>query len=153
TLLHFVPASTVNAMKSWQASRNAYLLSQIQTSFGITSSFPTTNGYSVTTSSTVALAGVSDVTRTRYVKVTVGSQAAGFATLNQVAGTWKISLPLQPGVNHILVQGLDLAGQEYARANLDLLYDNGAVTFYAAAGSPYTVSANLTVGNNSILII
>src|SRR5205823_4142312 len=47
----------------------------------------------------------------------------------------------------------DLGSSEYARVAFDLLYDNGSVTVYTAAGSPYTVSANTTVGNNAVLII
>src|SRR5207247_842498 len=87
--------------------------------------------------------------RTRYVKI----NGTIFATLNQVSGNWSASVTLQPGINHILVQGLDVGSQEYARVAFDLFYDNGSVTIYTAAGSPYTVSANLTIGNNAALII
>ena len=45
--------TTINTMKSWQASRNAYVLSQMQTNFGVTTSFPIVNGYMQTTSGTI----------------------------------------------------------------------------------------------------
>ncbi|MBE0534372.1 MAG: lamin tail domain-containing protein [Phycisphaerae bacterium] len=65
----FVPQPIIDAMKSWQATRNAHVLTLIPSQLTIESGLPKTGDYYQTAADAVALAGFSDAVRTRSITV------------------------------------------------------------------------------------
>ncbi len=87
TLRNFVPQGTINAMQSFAATRNAYVLSQIPTSFTVATSHPVVSGFPQTTfSSTTAITGTANMLETHKVLVD-GIEAV----LDSQAGTWGLT--------------------------------------------------------------
>jgi hypothetical protein len=83
----FVPQGTINAMKSFQANRNAYVLSQIPRSQSVTSSLPLVNGFpQSTTGSTTQISGTADALVTE--KVIVDGIVANW---NPSTGSWSMT--------------------------------------------------------------
>ncbi|HUR47359.1 MAG TPA: lamin tail domain-containing protein [Candidatus Saccharimonadales bacterium] len=155
----FVPAGTITAMKNWQASRNAYVLSQIPLTYSASSTLGVSGGYFYTTFAVAPANGFANAIDTRTVLVN-GLPAA----YNAVAGSWSISgVPLLPGVNRLQVRFLGTNGIELAQRTVDVWYDartplglSGTLTtntFLTAANGPYNISGALTVPNNIALNI
>ncbi|MEX2187874.1 MAG: tandem-95 repeat protein, partial [Pirellulales bacterium] len=87
TLGNFTPQATIDAMKAFAATRNAYVLSQIPTNFTVATSLPVVSGFPQTTfSSTTAITGTANMLATH--KVLVDGTAA---MLNSQAGTWGLT--------------------------------------------------------------
>jgi hypothetical protein len=150
---------TITAMKNFAASRRLGVLAQIPQVIRITNSLPNINGYPTTTTPTVSLTGAAHASLTRSVRV--NGQAA---TWTPWRASWSIAgVPLQPGVNRILVQAFDGADKEVQSATVDILYDDGSVadvaaditadTTWSAAGGPYRVTSSITVQNGATLTI
>ena len=81
----YIPASRINAMKSFIAARNAYVLSQIPTSFTIHSDLPLSGGYHRSTVNVAALYGTANAAETQ--SVMVNGQPARWSPFD---GTWSI---------------------------------------------------------------
>jgi len=155
----FVPQATINTMKAFNASHVAYVVSQIPLTLSVSNALATSNGFPYTTTSTVALNGGGNAIDTRSVLVN-GATAAW----TQWQGTWTIGgVSLRPGINRILVQALNSNAVEIARTNVDIWYDDGTTVtpigtlsgsnFWSAAGGPYIVASNLTIGAGATLRI
>ncbi|HYV30380.1 MAG TPA: CotH kinase family protein, partial [Candidatus Binatia bacterium] len=155
----WVPNVTIEAMKNWQAQRNAFVLSQLPTNLVVTSPTNLVNGYLQASGPTVSLAGLAHIIDTRSVLVN-----GSLASWNHLRGTWSIDgVSLQPGINRVLIQALNAAGQEFQRLNVDLWYDDGSLanvagalstdTVWSPAAGPYNVTATLTVPGGTTLTI
>jgi hypothetical protein len=121
-----VPAASPVVIKSWMASRQAYLQQQLATvasDFAISSN----NGLNYSTNnSLLTLSGRAPVT-VRVIKVNGVEYPV---TWNTVTG-WTMSLPLNAGVNTLLVQGFDAQGALMTNASSTI-----AVTYTGASESP-----------------
>lgn len=155
----WVPASYIDAMKAAGRTRRANVLAQVPLTLTATSDLPLTQGYPRTTASTVALSGSANAVRTRAVT------ANGVpATYTPWQGAWSVSqVPLNPGLNRVLVRAFDAAGKECGRTWLDIWSDRGAgmsvggnlaadATWEASQG-PFEITSNLTVPNGVTLRI
>jgi hypothetical protein len=155
----WVPAQTIAAMKQFSVNRNNYLRSQMPANISINATLPVASGYFQSTTPTVTLSGRANVVETRSIRVN-GTLANWIAW----QGNWDISnLPLNPGLNRVLVQAFDANGREFERATVDIWYDDGTLsdvsgsisanTIWAPAQGPYRVTANLTVASGATLTI
>ncbi|RIK80290.1 MAG: hypothetical protein DCC68_11305 [Planctomycetota bacterium] len=87
TLVNFVPQARIDAMKSFAAARNAYVLSQIPTSVSVNTTLPVVSGFpQSTTPATGLLTGTTNMLETS--RVVVGGIEA---VLNPQTGTWGLS--------------------------------------------------------------
>ncbi len=155
----WVPQANIDNMKSFNASRVSYVLSQIPLALAVTSALPMQNGYPRTTTATVALNGQANAIDTRTVRVN-----GTLATYSAWEGRWtNNAVTLHPGINRVLVQAFGAAGIEVGRATYDVWYDDATVasvsgaitsnTSWTAADGPYRVIANLTVNSGATLTI
>lgn len=159
-LTGLVPQGTIDSMKAFATARNNYVRSQIRLNLTINSTgLPVVNGLLRATNSTVALSGFGNVIETRSIRV-----RGALANWNPVNGAWSVpAVNLNPGINRVLVQAFDANGNEFARTNLDLWYDDGRLvslpsaftvdTTLTAAGGPYQITAAVTVPANVTLTI
>lgn len=158
-LTSFVTEPTITAMKNFNASRRLAVLSQIPQAIRITNSLPIVNGYPTTTVSSNSLTGAANAIRTRSVRVN-----GLLASWTPWRGTWSITgIPLNPGVNRLLVQSFDAQGAEVDRATIDVVYDDGSVadvagnisvdTTWNPAGGPYRLNNSVTVAAGAKLTI
>ncbi len=169
TLGSVVNAATISAIKSFHASRVAFLNSQLPLSLSSISATTTggttltpTNGYPLSTAATCNLAGKADCTRTASVKV--NGIAATYtpwkittvSTFVTSVGDWQATnVALTPGINKILIQAFDANNVEFEHTTFDVWYDDGSVatsggtlaanTTWTAAGGPYRLTSNLVV--------
>ena len=150
-LAGYVPQGIIDGYKSWSASRNAYVLSQIPLYLTNTTSLATSSGYFVSPGSTVSLNGLANVIETRSVRVN-----GALANWAPIGGAWSISnVSLNPGINRVLVQASGTNGFEVARITIDIWYDDASVvnvsgtlssdTVWTAAAGPYNVTSTLTI--------
>jgi len=155
----YVPQATIETMKAFNAAQVSYVLSQIPLSLVVTNSLALQNGYPRTTIPSVALTGGANAIDTRRVLVN-GADAAWVAW----QGTWSSpNVPLNPGVNRVLVQALGTNNVEIDRSVLEVWYDDGNVqtvggaiagsVIWTAEGGPYQVNSTLTVKSGSSLTI
>jgi hypothetical protein len=177
TLSGVVNSSLIDAMKTFNTARLAYITSVLPLSLSSISATTTggtaltiTNGYPLSTAASCNLLGKSDCTRTASVKVNgvlaqytpwKVTSAAPFTTR---IGDWQASsVALRPGLNRILIQAFDEANAEIERTYFNVWYDDASVanvsgaiaanTTWTAAGGPYQVTAALTVNNGVTLTI
>ena len=148
----WVADSYIKSMKEFVAIRRTSVLAQIATGIAVQSGLPVVSGYPRTANGSVALTGIADAIRTRTVLV-----GGITATWTPWEATWSVSgVPLNPGVNRVVVQALDENQIEVARAVIQIWRDTGtpttvaggalaADTRWTAAGGPYTIKADLTV--------
>jgi hypothetical protein len=155
----WVTQGTITAMKNWQASRNAFILSQIPLTLTASTALPLNSGYFQTTTPTASLSGVGNVIDTRSIRVN-----GNLANWSAFGGTWNISgVALNPGINRILVQAFGTNGTEIARITVDIWYNNGVTTpasgemtvdtVWSPANGPYLVSGILEVNRGTTLRI
>jgi hypothetical protein len=155
----WVPADRINAMKTFAMNRRAFVLSQIPVSISVTATNPVVNGYYQASGSTVNLRGRANAIRTRF--VLVNGQLADW---NARFATWSVNgLPLNPGVNRVMISTFDENGTEFETGFADVWYDiglptsvSGAIsssTTWIPAGGPYFVSGTLQVNNSATLTI
>ena len=147
-------ATTIANMKTWAANRRSFALSQMPLTLTVSNAL----GTNYTTSPSVTLFGTSHAIDTR--KVLVNGLQANWSPYDV---RWTNTVTLQPGMNRVLVQSLNSNNVEFARATMDLWYDDlsvasvsGAIsadTTWTAAGGPYQVTANLTVNSGATLTI
>ena len=146
----FVDGTTINAMKTWNANRASYVLSQIPTNLTATSPLPVVSNFFYTTTATASLSGRAHAIDTRVVTVN------GFTSVwNHVAGRWtNNAVALTPGINRALVQTYGTNGTELARTTADIWFDDGSVaslsgtlgnTTLTAAGGPYEVTGDVVI--------
>ncbi len=159
SLSSWVPASYIQSMKDTAASRRANVLSQIPLALTVQSALAISNGFPRTTSATTTLTGSANAIETR--SILVNGIAATYIAWQ---GSWSASgITLSPGINRVLVQSLNSNAVEFARATIDIWYDDGSVatvggtigtdTTWSAAGGPYSVTSNLIVSNGVTLTL
>lgn len=160
-LRDYVPQSVIDTMKTFAANRVAGALAQIPRTLTATTSLIVQNGYPRTTGTTAALSGAADVLGTNSVSVN-GVQA----TYVPWQGTWSApNVPLNPGINRVLVRSFNSIGKELQRTYVDIWRDTGTMTNvtgtlpantltrWTVAKSPYHVTGTLTVPSGATLQI
>lgn len=141
----WVPADRINAMKNFATARTAYVLSQIPLNITVSNAFTVVNG------STANLTGRANVIRTRF--VLVNSTPANW---NPRTGGWTVTgLPLNPGVNRVIISTYDENGTKFETASTEVLYEIGSLnpvsgsigssTTWIPAAGPYFVSGTLQI--------
>ncbi|MCX6904531.1 MAG: lamin tail domain-containing protein [Verrucomicrobia bacterium] len=145
-------------MKYWYTNRVSWIRTQMPLNLTVIPSLTTNNGYLYTTSPTISLGGAADIVNTRSVTVN-GSPATWTAWL----GIWtNTTVALQPGINRVVIESRDTNGLAFASTNIDIWYDatgtsvSGALSgsvLWSAAGGPWRVTGNVTVGNGATLTI
>jgi hypothetical protein len=159
TLSGLVPASVIDAMKTFASERRLFVLSEIPQTITISNSLPVVNGYPRTTNPSVPLDGRASVLDTY--SVLVNGQSAAWSVFD---GKWsRTDVALRPGLNRVLVQALDQSGLELERATVDIWLDSGAPTprsgplagnaTWTTAAGPYLVSSTVTVPAGATLTI
>ena len=154
-----VAAQTIFDVKNWMTNRYYNVLTQIPTNLTVTHSLPIVSGYPQTITGTIALSGFANAITTRSVRV--NGQAA---TWTAWQAAWSSSgLALPPGISRVVVQSLDAAGAVLQERTLDVWYDDsstanvsGAIAgnqTLTAAGGPYLVTGNVTIGNGATLTL
>jgi hypothetical protein len=149
---------TIEAMKTFAAGRRSAVLSQIPLALTVSNSLTVSSGFPSTTTPSVRLFGTFHAIDTR--KVLVNGSLAGMSPWD---GRWTNNVTLQPGINRVLVQTLNSNDVEFARATVDIWYDDGgaepvsgalaADTVWSSATGPYQVTASLTVQSGVTLTI
>jgi hypothetical protein len=147
----YFPTTVSDAFKTFMVQRVAYIKSQIPLAISVTTSPAVLNGYPHTTAATTTLSGKANAIRTRSVLV------------NGVAATWTAwqatwnatNVALQPGINRVLIQSMDINGNEFERSFVDVWYDKGSTapltgtlavnTTLTAVGGPYHITGDLIV--------
>ncbi|HEY2951408.1 MAG TPA: lamin tail domain-containing protein, partial [Verrucomicrobiae bacterium] len=143
---------------NYAANRRTIALSQIPLALTVNSTLATQNGYLFTATPSVALFGAANAIDTR--KVLVNGAQANWSAFN---ASWTANATLQPGINRVLVQSLNSNDVEFARATVDIWYDDGSVTgvsgaiasdtTWTAATGPYNVTGTITVNSGVTLTI
>ena len=152
--------NAIPAMKTFAADRRAYVLSQIPTNLTVDHA-----RWARRTATSTPPAPTSRSTA----RPTSSTPAACWSTAPRPPGPpGRAAGPTpsrsSPGINRVLVQSLDSNNVEFARATLDIWYDDSSVQTVsgrdrrptrsgAAAGGPYQVTANLTVNAGATLTI
>jgi len=150
--------TTINEMKNHAQNRRDNALAQIPLTLTVGSTLGTSNGFLYSTTPAVTLFGQSHAIETR--RVLVNGNAAARSPWE---ARWTNTVALQPGVNRVLVQSLDSNNVEFARATVDIWFDDGnstsvsgaiaTDTVWSAAAGPYQVTANVTVNAGVTLTI
>ena len=155
----FVAADSRSNMKAFAASHAAYVLSQVPLSLIVSNNLAVSQGYPMTTTSSVALWGQANAVDTR--RVTINGTPA---TWSAWEGAWTNgAVALKPGINHVLVEARGENGVFVASTNIDIWYSDGSTqdvggtiaanTVWTAAGGPYNVGTSLTVASGATLTI
>jgi len=156
--------TTINQMKGHAQNRRDQALAQIPLTLTASAgalgggTLGTSNGMFYATNAQVVLFGQSHAYETR--RVLVNGNAAARSPWEC---RWTNTVTLPPGVNRVLVQSLDSNNVEFARATVDIWYDDGTTTsvsgavatdtVWSAAAGPYVVTGNLTVNAGVTLTI
>lgn len=152
TLADLAPESVRANLKDFAARRREYVLAQIPHSLSVTNTgLALSNGYYRATSPAVSLEGRADPIRTRAVRVRgVPAQWTAWTAAWQVA-----SVPLQPGLNRVVVEALDAAGTVFETTGVDIWFDTGSSrnqagtlttnATWTAADGPYRLTGSLTL--------
>lgn len=128
----WVPQPMIGSIKGFVRQRNAAVLAQIPQEITAASDLPTVAGYAYSTDGVALLSGTANAVDTRA--VTAAGQPAAWS---QTEGTWQSAFGgLPPGVNRIVVQACDGAGQELERGSIDVWYDTGFISDYPQAPAP-----------------
>ncbi len=147
----WVPSSVIESMKSFVAQRREIVLAQIASELTVAHALPT-NAYPRTETNTVTLAGNASSIRTDA--VLVNGLPAAWAP---ASAAWTAeNVPLNPGINRIVIRALGEDGREFDRSTLDVWHDTGSFTIIAegkltadavwqAAGGPYFLTGSVTV--------
>lgn len=149
----------IATMKAFNASQRAYVIGEVPLGITTTDALPIQSGYPRTTGSSVALSGRANAITTRSVRV--NGKAASWSAWEAV---WSAnSVTLHPGINRMLIQAFDASGQETDRATHDVWFDDGSLaaaggaiaanTVWSAAGGPYVISGDMTIGNGATLTV
>ena len=157
-LSSWVNAGVIASMKSFSANRNAGVLAQIPLNLSVSHALPVQNGYPRSPGNTATLFGSANAIGTRTVLVN------GLpATWSQWNARWTNTVALFPGVNRVLVQSLDAAGNEFERTYLDVWHDDGTVVdvsfaienseTWTAAGGPYNITNAVSVRDGAVVTI
>lgn len=153
----WVPEGTIQSMKDFLVLREAGVLAQIPLALAVTN---VPADYPKSTNGMIALGGKANAINTRSILVN-GTPAAW----TPWAATWYASdIPLQPGLNRVVIQSLDETGAEIDRSSTDVWYDRGTTTTvsggtlgsdttWTAAAGPYRVTANLTIPTGKTLTV
>jgi len=111
-------------IRAFTAARRAYVLSQIPLALTLEHDLPIAHGYARASSNRVALAGRAHAIETRAVRVN-GAPALWSAW----EARWRAdAVPLEAGVNRLVVQAFDQDGREIDRRVLDVWREATAVT-------------------------
>jgi len=153
-------SSTLPAIKNFNASRTASVLSQIPLTYSSTLNpqLPTSNGVPYTTAATLSLRGTANAIDTRVVRVNGAA-----STYSAWEGRWtNNAVALQPGLNNLLVEAVGSNNVVWS-TNIVVWYDTGAFTTvggtlsanttWSAGAGPYRLTANVTVANGVTLTI
>jgi hypothetical protein len=149
---------TIDQMKTFAANRRSVVLSLIPMSLTVNHTLSSASGFPMTTTPNVMLFGTFNAIDTRKVLVN-----GALASTSPWEGRWTNSVTLQPGINRVLVQTLNSNDVEFARATVEIWYDDGAAepvsgaltadTVWSSATGPYQVTASLTVPSGVTLTI
>ena len=151
--------ATINSWVNFLNARAEYVRGVISTELTATSGMNDAGGVFTTTEATSGeIRGRAHAAQTHSILVN-GQQAA----YNARAASWSTSgIPLDVGLNRVLVQALDESGTEVARTYLDV-YRQGATTDVSGAitsdttwtvdNSPYLVTSEITVAAGATLTI
>jgi hypothetical protein len=175
-LTGLVPATRIANRKAWYVARHAYVSGIVTARLGVTSGpavDPATR-YPKSGTATCTLVGQSDPARTHSVRVNgvgatyvtwkVATTTAASNSFTVAVGEWSLAnVALQPGINRILIQAFDTAGEEIERTHYDVWHDDASVanvsgalaanTTWTAAGGPYFVTSALTINPGVTLTI
>ncbi|HTD66720.1 MAG TPA: CotH kinase family protein, partial [Candidatus Limnocylindria bacterium] len=152
-------SGTVNGIKTFNANRNANVLSQIPLTYSLAHTLGSSNGVLRTTAASISLRGAANAIDTRNVRINgVAGAYSGWE------GRWTNSaVALQPGLNNLLVEAVGASGEVVWNTNLAVWYDTSAFTsvsgnisantVWSAGSGPYRVTANVTVASGATLTI
>ncbi len=144
-----VPSGLLAAMKDFNVRRRGFVLSNLPAEPRVLTSFPAVGGYSATTDASVSLSGVAPGDGVVSARVS-GTPAAWDAT----QGKWAATVPVSPGLNRLLIEFLDAAGQVIRSLPYDLWREVAetvvdgvlaADTTWRAEDGPFRVNQRLTV--------
>lgn len=155
----FLPQEAIDNFKAFNSSQTAWVQSQIPLSLTVSNELTVQSGYPYSTRSTVSLFGNAPAIDTRTVLIN-GSPAIWTAW----RAAWSApAVPLNPGVNRVLVQALDASGAEIARTFADIWYDDGtdqavgstlsSDAVWTAAAGPYRLTSSLRIASGATLTI
>ena len=171
-----VDRERIDRRKAWYAARHAHVSALVGGRLSVTSgpAVDVATGYPRTTSARCNLVGKSDPARTHSVKANgfaanyvpwkVATVAAASNGYTVAIGEWSIAdVVLQPGINRVLIQAFDAAGDELDRTHYEIWHDDGSVanvsgaiaadTTWTAAGGPYLVTAPLSINSGATLTV
>ncbi len=158
----WVPQSERDRIKTFMNSRRTYIASQLPATFSAATSLPVTSGLPTTSSANnTGLSGVMDGATTS--RILINGVSALLNKHDNTCTATGIAAGLTPGVNSVLVQGLDEPGNILASQTFTILYDDGGTTAksgtlaisenWNAAGGPYAITGPLTVPSGVTLTI
>ncbi|HWN94395.1 MAG TPA: lamin tail domain-containing protein, partial [Methylomirabilota bacterium] len=159
-LLSDWPASTtMPAIKTFNASRVANVLSQIPLTYSVVHTLALSNGVPRSTTATISLRGTANAIDARTVRV---NGSAGVYSAWE--GRWTNStVTLQPGLNNLLVEAVGANNDVVWSTNFVVWYDNGTFnnvsgslagnTVWSPGAGPYRVTGNITIPSGATLTI
>lgn len=151
-------SSTLPAIKSFNASRTASVLSQIPLTYSVVHTLALSNGVPRTTTATITLRGTANAIDTRSVRVSGISGA-----YSAWEGRWtNNAVTLQPGYNNLFIEFVGVSSNVFT-TNLVVWYDTGAFndvtgaiagnTIWSAGSGPYRLTGAITVNSGATLTI
>lgn len=110
-----VPAALLVKLKDFNRLRRDFVLSNLPAQTRVQSSFPLVGGYPTTTGATAALAGVASGADVVSVRI-----AGTLANWDATQGKWTATVPLLPGLNRLVIESVNAAGEVVQRQPYDL---------------------------------